>query len=217
MSQSGASRLADPWRTRRRYCRVPTATPVEIYTKRTVGPPLLGQIENLSVGGALASCSEAFEVNTDVAMLFQLPPNTRIRAFGRVIYAVPRRKFGVAFVDLDQDARRQVEEFTRKQLGHARRSSRVPYRVRVIVRCGNDGSSETADTVLVSRNGGLLVCHGTYQEGQEIHLWSPEKNRSAKARVVFQHAWVAGGLVELGFEFIEPENFWPIDFIKEDD
>ncbi|MGB9105885.1 MAG: hypothetical protein WCC59_14075, partial [Terriglobales bacterium] len=61
-------------------------------------------------------------------MLFQLPTGFRIHAFGRVIYVVPERHFGVAFIELDHDARLHLEEFTQKMLGYARRSSRVPYR-----------------------------------------------------------------------------------------
>jgi hypothetical protein len=74
---------------------------------------------------------------------------------------------------------------------------------------------ESADTVLVSRNGGLLVCSGTYSEGQDIYVWSPERNRGARARVVFRQAWAAGGLVEIGFEFLADEHFWNIDFAGE--
>ncbi len=217
MSQSCLSGREDPWRTRRRYPRVPISTPVEIYTKRTVGPPLIGEIENLSVGGALASCRQIFELNTEMAMLFQLPmlpPDCRIHAFGRVIYAVPKRSFGVAFSDLDEDARRHLEEFTRRKIGHGRRSSRVPHRTHLTI-TSNDNSQngEPADTVLISRNGGLLVCRATFQEGQEIYLWSADRQSGARARVVYQHVWTAGDLVEIGFEFLADDDFWQTDFV----
>ncbi len=209
------------WQTRRRYARVPIATPVEIHTKSTVGPPVIGRIDNLSVGGVLASCWETFEVNTELAILFHLPIGLRIHAFGRVIYAVPKRQFGGAFVDLDRDARLQLEEFIQKVLGYARRSCRVPYRMHLTIRslesasCG--GEEVSADSVLVSRNGGLLVCRATYNEGQEIYLWSPERKCGAHARVVFQHVWATGALVEVGFEFLADEDFWGIDFASEND
>ncbi len=216
MSQSFSSGGEDPWRTRRRYARVPILTPVEIYTKHTVAP-LRGQIENLSVGGALASCREIFGLNTELAMLFQLPSlptDCTIRAFGRVIYAMPRRNFGVAFSELDEEARQHLEEFTRRQIGHGRRSSRVPHRTHLTI-TSNDSSQngEPADTVLISRNGGLLVCRAKFQEGQEIHLRSGDSQRVARARVVYQHVWTTGGLVEIGFEFLTDDDFWQTDFV----
>ena len=207
-------------RTRRRYARVPTATPVEIYTKSTAGPPLIGRIDSLSVGGVLASCRESFDPHTELAMLFQLPTGFRIHAFGPVKYVVPERHFGLAFVDLDLDAQLHLEEFTQKALGYARRSSRVPHRTHLTIRSLEDAGShdeESADTVLVSRNGGLLVCSATYKEGENIYLWSPERKCGACARVVFQHVWATGRLVEVGFEFLADEDFWKIDFANEYD
>jgi hypothetical protein len=206
-SQSAPSSNERQWRARRRYARVPILAPVDIYTKDTVGPPLTGRIDNLSVGGVLTSCRERFDLQTELAMLFQLPTGFRIHAFGRVIYVVPERHFGVAFIDLDQEAQLRLEEFTQKVLGYARRSSRVPYRTHLTIRSLDGAGSqqeESADSVLVSRNGGLLV-------------WLPEKECSARARVVFQHVWSAGGLVEVGVEFLSDEDFWKIDFASEYD
>jgi PilZ domain len=218
MIQSGPPSNEHHWRSRRRYARVPTATPVEIYTKSTVGPPHIGKIDSLSVGGALASCRERFDPQTELAMLFQLPTGFRIHAFGRVAYAMPERHFGVAFVDLDPDAQLHLEEFTQKELGYTRRSSRVPHRTHLTIKSLESAGShdeESADTVLVSRNGGLLVCSATYKEGENIYLWSPERNCGTRARVVFQHVWGPGSLVEVGFEFLTDEDFWKIDFAEE--
>ncbi len=220
MSQSVPSSSERQWRARRRYARVPILAPVEIYTKNTVGPPLAGRIDNLSVGGVLTSCRESFDLQTELAMLFQIPTGFRIHAFGRVIYIVPERHFGVAFIDLDHDARLHLEEFTQKMLGYARRSGRVPYRTHLTIRSLEGAGShqeESADSVLVSRNGGLLVCRATYNVGQEVYLWSPEQKCGARARVVFQHAWAVGGLVEVGVEFLADEDFWKIDFASEYD
>jgi hypothetical protein len=219
MNPSGPPSSEDHWRTRRRYARVPTATPVEIYTKSTEGPPLIGRIDSLSVGGVLASCRESFDPQTELAMLFQLPTGFRIHAFGRVAYAVTERHFGVAFVDLDRDAKLQLEEFTQKALGYARRSSRVPHRTHLTIRSLEAGShdEESANTVLVSRKGGLLVCRTTYKEGENIYLWSPERKCGARARVVFHQVWATGSLVEVGFEFLADEDFWNVDFADEYD
>jgi hypothetical protein len=220
MSQSVPSSSERQWRARRRYARVPILAPVEIYTKNTVGPPLAGRIDNLSVGGVLTSCRESFDLQTELAMLFQIPTGFRIHAFGRVIYVVPERHFGVAFIDLDHDARLHLEEFTQKMLGYARRSGRVPYRTHLTIRSLDGAGShqeESADSVLVSRNGGLLVCRAAYNVGLEVYLWSPEQKCGARARVVYQHVWSAGGLVEVGVEFLADEDFWKIDFASECD
>lgn len=220
MIQTGPPDSEHHWRTRRRYARVPTATPVEIYTKGTAGPPLIGRIDSLSVGGVLASCRESFDPHTELAMLFQLPTGIRIHAFGRVAYAVAERHFGVAFVDLERDAQLRLEEFTQKELGYARRSSRVPHRTHLTIRSLEDANSsdeESADSVLVSRNGGLLVCSATYKQGENIYLWSPERKCGTRARVVFQQEWGATSRVEVGFEFLADEDFWKIDFADEYD
>ena len=219
MSQSAITSERQ-WRARRRYARVPILAPVEIYTKDTVGPPLVGRIDNLSVGGVLTSCRESFGLQTELAMLFQIPTGFRIHAFGRVIYVVPERHFGVAFIDLDSDARAHLEDFTQKMLGYARRSGRVPYRTHLTIRPVEGASAqqeESADSVLVSKNGGLLVCRSAYKLGQDVYLWSPEQKVGARARVVFQHVWAVGGLVELGVEFLADEDFWKIDFATEYD
>ncbi|MGZ4821994.1 MAG: PilZ domain-containing protein [Terriglobales bacterium] len=219
MMQNGSSASEAHWRTRRRYPRVPIDAPVEIYTQSTVGPPVIGRIDSLSVGGALASCRESFDLHTELAMLFQLPSGFRVQAFGKVRYATPGRHFGVAFVDLDREGQLQLEEFTQKMLGYARRSNRVPYRTHLTVRLseGDTQAEESAETVLVSKNGGLFVCRSNYKEGQDIFLYSPERKSGARARVVFQHVWATGSLVEVGFEFLGEEDFWNIDFTREYD
>jgi PilZ domain len=203
-------------RQRRRYPRVPIITPVEFHPRERTGPPLIGRIENLSAGGMLAACREPLEPRTELAMLFTLPTGQSIQAFGRVIYTLPVSRYGIEFMDLDGDALQQVEQFTHKVLGYRRRSSRVPHRTSLVIRDSKDSPDlELAETALVSRNGGLLVCRGTYNEGQEIYLWAPECHRGARARVVFQQVWASDTIVELGFEFLESTEIWDISFEDE--
>lgn len=208
-----------PWRSQRRYPRVPILTPVDIYTKSAAGTPIAGCIHNVSLGGVLASCRESFDLHSELAMLFQIPTRFRIHVSGRIIYSVPQGRFGVAFTDLDQEAQHRLQEFTDNVLGHVRRSIRVPYRTHLLIRSSETAlaSEEPADTVLVSKNGGLLVCRAIYQEGQQIYLWSPERQCGISARVVFQQVWADGRLVEVGFEFLRDEDFWKMDFAPEYD
>jgi hypothetical protein len=146
-------------------------------------------------------------------MLFSLPNGHAIRAFGRITYVVPGRKYGIQFTDLDGESKQELERFTQKMLGYNRRSGRIPYRVHVKLRPSEQpGPEEPAMTVLASRNGGLLVCRTSYQQGQEFYLTWPDRHHGAKARVVFQQVWEADQLVEVGFEFLDSENFWELDF-----
>ncbi len=219
MASSGVSGPEHPWRSQRRYPRVPILTPVDFYTKSDADIPIAGCIHNLSVGGVLASCRESFELHSELAMLFQIPTRFRIHVSGRIIYSVPEGRFGVEFTDLDQEAQQRLREFTDNVVGHVRRSIRVPYRTHLLIRSSETApeSEEPADTVLVSRNGGLLVCRATYREGQEIYLWSPERQFGIPARVVFQQVWAGGALVEVGFEFLRDEDFWKMDFVPKSD
>lgn len=219
MASSNLSGPEHPWRSQRRYPRVPILTPVDIYTKSGADIPIAGCIHNVSVGGVLASCRESFDPQSELAMLFQIPTRFRIHVFGRIVYSVPQGRFGVAFTDLSGEAQQRLQEFADHVLGHVRRSIRVPYRTHLCIRSSETAlaSEEAADTVLVSKNGGLLVCRATYQEGQQIYLWSPERQAGIPARVVFQQVWAGGRLVELGFEFLRDEDFWKINFAPEND
>ncbi len=206
----------EQWHTARRYPRVPLSTRVEIHARRTQGAPIIANLENVSVGGMSATCRENFDPATEVAMLFSLPNGEAIRAFGRVAFAVPGKRYGIEFTDLDGDARAELERFTQRALGYNRRSGRVPYRVRLTVRpSDNPIAEEPAMTVLASRNGGLLVCRSSFRQGQEIFLRWPEREHEAHARVVFQHTWQADQMTELGFEFVDQDNFWDMEFPAE--
>ena len=205
----------EQWHVARRHPRVPITTPVEIHARYTQGAPIVGNIENVSLGGMLASCHEPFDHSTEVAMLFSLPNGHAIRAFGRVAFAVPGKKYGIQFTDLDGESRQELERFTQKALGYNRRSGRIPYRVHLKVRPSVDAGEEPAMTVLASRNGGLLVCRTPFAVGQEFYLRWPEHDIEAKARVVFEQVWQADQLAELGFEFVDEQPFWDIDFPEE--
>lgn len=213
MTTSAARPSIEQWHIARKFPRVPFSTSVEIHSRRTQGVPIVANVENLSLGGMLASCRESFDHSTELALLFSLPNGHTVRAFGRVAYAVPGRKYGIQFTDLDGASRVQLELFTQQMLGYNRRSGRIPYRVHVRMRASQEpGNEEPAMTVLASRNGGLLVCRTRYQKGQEFYLLWPERETGAKARVVFEQVWEEDHLVEVGFEFLDTENFWDLEF-----
>jgi PilZ domain len=216
MTTPAARSSIEQWHIARKFPRVPFNTSVEIHSRRTQGTPIVANVENLSLGGMLASCRQVFDQSTELALLFSLPNGHAVRAFGRVAYVVPGKKYGIQFTDLDDTSRVQLELFTQQMLGYNRRSGRIPYRVHVRLRPSEEvGSEEPAMTVLASRNGGLLVCRRRYQKGQEFCLLWPERETSAKARVVFEQVWEEDQLVEVGFEFLDAENFWDLDFPTE--
>ncbi len=213
MSTSPTRTSIEQWHIARKYPRVPISTTVEIHARQTKGTPIIGNVETVSVGGMLASCRALFDPSAEVALLFSLPNGHAVRAFGRVKYVVPGKKYGIQFTDLDSASLVQLELFTQQMLGYNRRSGRIPYRVHVRIRPSEQpGGEEPAMTVLASRNGGLLVCRTPYQKDHEFYLQWPERETGAKARVVFQQVWEEDHLVELGFEFLDTENFWELDF-----
>ncbi len=101
---------------------------------------------------------------------------------------------------------------------YRRRSGRIARRLTVVLRWKDlDGNphEDLAETVLLSRYGGLLVCSTRFKSGEEAYLWWPEKQRGSQVRVVYRRLGGSEDLVEVGFEFLDIENFWGIDFPPE--
>lgn len=211
-----ARQSVEQWHVARKFPRVPLTASVEIHSRETQGSPIIGNLENVSVGGLLASCREPFDHSTELAVQFQLPNGRPVRAFGRVAYAVQGQRYGIQFTHVEDGSRDELERFTQKMLGYNRRSGRVPFRVHVRLRKSQQaGEEEPGMTVLASRNGGLLVCRKHYRKGEEFYLLWPERELGVRARVVFEQVWQEDQLVELGFEFLESGNFWELDFPEE--
>ncbi len=81
-----------------------------------------------------------------------------------------------------------IDLYIRKALGYVRRGARVAKRLHVTLRrtTSDVGSEELAETMILSRNGGRLVCRARFTIGEELLLNWPEKHREAHARVVFR-------------------------------
>lgn len=206
----------EQWHVARRFPRIPLTTSLEIHARQTQGAPIVGNLENVSLGGLLATCREPFDHSTELAVEFQLPNGRPVRAFGRVAYAVQGHKYGIQFTHMEDDGRAELERLTQKMLGYNRRSGRIPYRVHVTLRpAKGPGEEEPAMTVLASRNGGLLVCRRHYCKGEEFILRWPDRDLGTRARVVFEQVWQEDQLVELGFEFLDAGDFWELEFPEE--
>lgn len=98
---------------------------------------------------------------------------------------------------------------------YARRSGRIPRRANVILHRRDPEGRWTeipAETRVLSRHGCLVACPARLKLGDEVLLWSPERVRGVQARVVFRPLSVTTHLVDIGFEFLDSDDFWAIEF-----
>jgi hypothetical protein len=69
-----------------------------------------------------------------------------------------------------------------------------------------------ARTKILSHQGCLLVCAARIKLSDEVMVWWVEKNRIARARVVFRKLSGGNEPVEIALEFLNDQNFWGVDF-----
>lgn len=195
----------------RAYPRVPLHSPVEVKTPSRL---FIGQIENISIGGLLVSSDPPPEISSELQLLFNLAAGRTVSAAAVVRHAT-RRMFGVQFHDLSPAAQDAISEYCESHLGQVRRSGRVPQRLLVTLRGKRkEDQDELAETITLSRNGGLLACRARFFVGNRLELFWPEKKRYAEIQIVSSHA-APTGLLELGFQFLNPDfDFWDLDFPK---
>jgi hypothetical protein len=97
-----------------------------------------------------------------------------------------------------------------------RRSARMVLRVPLFINSSdsNGGTDwEPVETVMVSLHGGMLRAKQNFQVGDTLDIRVRDKDRSARAKVVWATSEVtSGGVVELGFEILDQEGFWEINF-----
>ncbi len=97
-----------------------------------------------------------------------------------------------------------------------RRSARIVLRVPLFIN-SSDSNGETewepVETVMVSLHGGMLRARQNFQVGDTLDLRVRDKDRSARARVVWTSSeMTSNGAIELGFEILDQEGFWEINF-----
>lgn len=193
----------------RAYPRVPLHSPIEVKTPSRL---FIGQIENISVGGLLVSSEPPPAIASELQLLFNLAAGRTVSAVAVVRHAT-KSTFGVEFHDLTPAAQEAINEYCETHLGHVRRSGRVPKRLLVTLRGKRkEDQDELAETITLSRNGGLLACRARFFVGNRLELFWPEKKRHAEVEIVSSHA-APPGLLELGFQFLNPDfDFWNLDF-----
>lgn len=98
-----------------------------------------------------------------------------------------------------------------------RQSDRVSFRMPVEASwttSGGGATKQTAETLLVSRNGGVLRLDAKLEAGQEIALrrFEGDQAKAARARVVAEIDMEPGGFL-YAIQLLEPRtDFWDIDF-----
>jgi PilZ domain len=200
---------AQPFVPTRAYPRLNFATPLVIEYQ---GRSYMGTTEDIAIGGLGAHCDTPPPNLSELELMFNLPTGSSVRTRGIVRYVLPNR-FGVQFTGLPAEARQVLEEYTRKVLGYVRRSGRIAKRIHVTLRSTTipNAAEELGETVILSRNGGRLVCRARFKIGEELRLYWPERHRDAEIRVIFRQLCGTGDLTDLGFEFVHDQNFWGLE------
>jgi len=192
----------------RAHPRVKFATPVQIHVGAR---SFVCNTEDISVGGLGATYTQPPPALTQLRLLFNLPNGSSVHTDAVVRY-VRADRFGVQFVSLPSGAHEALDDYTRRALGYTRRGHRIAKRLTVTLQSGAPGAEkEVAETVVLSPNGGLLVCRAHFKIGDELRLSWPQQNRAAQVRIVFRRPCGPGELTELGFEFVTTDNFWQME------
>lgn len=197
-----------PYLSSRAHPRLRVATPVQV---RVGARTFVCSTEDISLGGLGASHAQPPPALTQLRLLFNLPNGASVHTDG-IVRFVRAQRFGVEFTDLPTMAHAALDDYTCRALGYTRRGHRVARRMTVTLQRGSPGrEEEVAETVVLSRNGGRLVCRAPFKIGEELRLFWPQKRRSAQVRIVFRRLCGPGELTELGFQFLESEDFWRLE------
>lgn len=96
-----------------------------------------------------------------------------------------------------------------------RRSARIVLRIPLLINSADSVGEtewEPVETVMVSLHGGMLRARQNFRVGDTLDIRVRNKERSARARVVWTSSEITPNSVELGFEILDQEGFWDIHF-----
>jgi len=96
-----------------------------------------------------------------------------------------------------------------------RRSTRILVRIPLIInaiREAEESPWERVETVTLSKHGGMVRARETYRVGDTLDIHIRERGRSARARVVWTSSEITERGLELGFEILDDQSFWEIEF-----
>jgi PilZ domain len=107
------------------------------------------------------------------------------------------------------------EELAAGTQSSRRRSARIVLRIPLLIN-SVDSNGETewehVETVMVSLHGGMLRARQNFQVGDTLDIRVRNKDRSARARVVWASSEITPSGIELGFEILDQDTFWDINF-----
>jgi hypothetical protein len=196
------------YRYTRVHARLKLATPVQVQVGER---SFLCDSEDVSIGGLQARYPQPPPAMTQLRLRFSLPDGSSVSTQGIVRYARADR-FGVQFLSLSQGTQAALREYAKRAQGYTRRGNRIAKRFTVTLRSTLPGAEEElAETVVLSRNGGRLLCRRCFEMGDELRLYWPRQNRAARIRVAFQRLGGPSDLAELGFQFLDTDDFWRME------
>jgi len=200
------------WAIPRSHPRVHLATQVE---NLAGGQATAGHTGDISLGGILILSGETLEPRTQVRVRFDLPTGHHIDVPGEVAHSTPGVRMGIKFLVLSDGDRKAIAAYAEEIKPYKRRGARLPRHLLVALRWQDYNGAwheEPAETVLVSKYGGMLLSPVRMKPGDSTLVFWPDTGREAEARIVFRKLSGAGNLCEMGFEFLHTDNFWEIDF-----
>src|SRR5436305_5255178 len=211
------SPVGPAWQAPRRYPRFPLRTKVELRTQVRI---YMATTDNVSAGGLLVECDPVLPRGTEIVLRFNLPNGFYIETTARVAHAKSGYGMGLEMLELTQEARDEISELARRIIGYTRRGARLPRQFNVMMQKSaqkGDVEGEMAQTILISRHGGLLVTRARFKADDSIYLWSPAHKKGAFATIVSRNIRGIDGLAEMGFRFNSDEDFWAEHFPAETD
>jgi len=209
------SPVGPSWQAPRRYPRFPLQTKVELRVQQNI---LLATTDNVSAGGLLVECDPVLPRGTEVHLRFTLPNGFYVETDARVAHAKDGFGMGIEMIGLTQEAKEEISELARRIIGYTRRGARLPRQFNVMLQKTaqkGDAEGEMAQTILISRHGGLLATRARFKQDDPVYLWSPAHKKGSFATIIFRNVRGIDGLAEMGFRFNDNENFWGVDFPEE--
>ena len=107
------------------------------------------------------------------------------------------------------------EESSKQDPVYKRRSSRIVRRIPLLINTADNSVEkewESVKTVVVSQHGGMIRTHQEFGVGAVLDIRLHDRERSARARVVWTSSKSTPQGLELGFEILDQNGFWDMTF-----
>lgn len=196
----------------RKHARVPLVARVE---KLAGGQSTAGRTADIGLGGILMLSADTLEPMSEVRVRFDLPSRHHVDVLGEVVHSTPGVRMGIRFLHLSEDDQKAISAFAEQIKPYKRRGARLSRRLLVSMRWQDyDGNwlEEPAETVLISKHGGVVLTPLRIKPGESATICWPEAGRESEARIVFRKLSGERRLSEISFEFLHTDNFWGMEF-----